>query len=348
MRMATISRFPIISHLRAEPNQYIIYYSGGRIRRRGPGLAFWFRPLAAAIVELPVQDCATTFVLKERTADFQEVLVQCTLVYRISDPERASQRINFTVSLLSGLWLEKPLERLETFWAQRARGPGRSYINSVPLTEAVQRGPASVRERMLSALRDDPEAAAMGVSLVDVQVDQVAPTAELQKALETPTREALHQRADTAVFERRALAVEKERAIKENELATEIELARRQEQLIRQQGANQLLEVQRSAEAERVRAQAELERQQLSAEGYANATRTRASGDAEAQRAIAEVQAEVELKRVETWAKASPELLLGLALQELAGNLKQVNHLNITPDLVGDGLQRLLRRQGER
>jgi hypothetical protein len=181
-----------------------------------------------------------------------------------------------------------------------------------------------------------------------VQVDQVAPTAELQKALETPTREALHQRADTAVFERRALAVEKERAIKENELATEIELARRQEQLIRQQGANQLLEVQRSAEAERVRAQAELERQQLSAEGYANATRTRASGDAEAQRAIAEVQAEVELKRVETWAKASPELLLGLALQELAGNLKQVNHLNITPDLVGDGLQRLLRRQGER
>lgn len=346
--MATITKFPVFSHLRAEPNQFVVHYQGGRIRRTGPGLAYWFRPLSAAVVELPVQDCETTFLIRERTSDFQEVMVQCTLVYRISDPARAAQRINFTISLATGRWIEKPLERLETFWAQRARDPARSYINGVPVTEAVQRGPVVVRERMLGALREDAEAAAMGVALVDVQVDQVAPTAELQKALETPTREALHQRADTAVFERRAQAVEKERAIKENELATQIELARRQEQLIRQEGSNQLLEVQRSAEAENARAQAEQERLQLAAQGYAESTRLRAGGDADARRAMADVQAEIESKRVETWTRASPEMLLGLALQELAGNLKQVNHLNITPDLIGEGLQRLLRRQGER
>lgn len=346
--MATITRFPIFSHLRGEPNQFIFHYQRGRIRRRGAGLAFWFRPLSAAVVELPVQDCESTFLIRERTADLQEAMVQSTLVYRVSDPERAAQRINFTISLESGRWLEKPLERLDTFWAQRARDPARSYINSVPITEAVQRGPAVVRERMLTALRQDPEAEAMGVALVDVQVEQLVPTAELQKALETPTREALHQLADTAVFERRAQAVEKERVIKENELATQIELARRQEQLIRQEGSNQLLEVERSAAAEKARTQGELEREQLAAQGYAEATRLRASGDADARRANAEVQAEIESKRVDTWGRASSDVLLGLALQELAGKLKSVNHLNITPDLVGDGLQRLLRRQGEK
>jgi regulator of protease activity HflC (stomatin/prohibitin superfamily) len=218
----------------------------------------------------------------------------------------------------------------------------------VPVTEAVQRGPLVVRERMAGALREDAEAAGMGVSLVDVQVEQVAPTAELQKALETPTREALHQRADTAVFERRAQAVEKERAIKENELATQIELSRRQEELIRQQGANQLLEVQRSAEAEIAKTRAEAERQQVAAEAYAAATQKRAAGDADARRAIGAVESEIEAKRVAVWRDTPPEVLLGLSLQELAGNLKSVNHLNITPDLIGDGLQRLLRRQGER
>ena len=44
--------------------------------------------------------------------------------------------------------------------------------------------------------------------------------------------------SDKATFERRALAVEREGAIAENELQNQIELARRQEQLVAQNGAN--------------------------------------------------------------------------------------------------------------
>ena len=51
-----------------------------------------------------------------------------------------------------------------------------------------------------------------------------------------PTREAIQQAADEATFQRRAQAVEKERAIQENELQNKIELARREEQLIAQKG----------------------------------------------------------------------------------------------------------------
>src|SRR5258706_5800544 len=104
----------------------------------------------------------------------------------------------------------------------------------------------------------------------------------------TPTREAIQQKADEATFQLRALAAEKERAIKQNELATEIELATRQEELIRQQGANRLLAVQRDAEAERARTEAELARQDLTAASKARQAEVTATGEAEAQRIVAE------------------------------------------------------------
>src|SRR5688500_7355081 len=222
--MAHISYIGPMGHLRAEPNQYILHYRKGRLVRRGPGLAYWFNSLSAAVAQVPVEDCETTVIFQERSADFQEVSVQCTLTYRFSDPERTAARVNFTISLTTGAWTEQPLQRLATIWAQRAQQPARAYLTGVTVVEAVRSGPDVIRASMLDALRNDAEVAAMGVTLVNVQVNRVMATPDLEKALQTPTREAIQQKADQATFERRALAVEKERAIKENELRTLIEL----------------------------------------------------------------------------------------------------------------------------
>ena len=51
--MAQIRRFPIFCHLRADPNQFILHFSGGRLKRHGRSLSFWFNPLAASIAEVP-------------------------------------------------------------------------------------------------------------------------------------------------------------------------------------------------------------------------------------------------------------------------------------------------------
>jgi len=264
--MASISRLLFFRHLRAEPNQFILHYRDGKPVRRGAGIAYWFNPLSAAVAQVPVEDCETTFVLKERSLDFQEVTVQCTVTYRFTDPERAAARVNFTISLLKGTWTEQPLERLANLWSQKAQQPARTFIANSRLVEALRNGADQIRVAIESVLRADPEIATMGVTLVNVLVSHISPTAELEKALQTPTREEMQQKADEAVFARRALAVEKERAIKENELATQIELARREDQLIRQKGANRLLEVQTTAEAERQRVEADWQRDRIAAD----------------------------------------------------------------------------------
>ncbi len=51
--MATVTFFPFVRHLRAEPNQHILHFRGGKVVTEGPGLAYWFLPLSAAVAQLP-------------------------------------------------------------------------------------------------------------------------------------------------------------------------------------------------------------------------------------------------------------------------------------------------------
>ena len=74
--MAHVSRCPVLRHLRADPNQFVLHHRAGKLVRSGVGLAYWFRPLSAAVAQVPVEDIQTTFVMKERSQDFQEVTAQ--------------------------------------------------------------------------------------------------------------------------------------------------------------------------------------------------------------------------------------------------------------------------------
>ena len=343
--MASISRIGLICHLRSEPNQFILHYRNGKLVRQGAGLSYWFSRLSAAIAQVPVEDCETTFMLNERTSDFQEVSVQCTLTYRISNPQQAAARVNFTVSLESGVWTERPLERLANLWSQVAQKPARAYLTTVPVVEAIGSGAERIQEAISQSLSADEELKGMGLAVVNAQVIQVTPTAELEKAVQTPTREAIQQKADEAVFQRRALAVEKERAIKENELATEIELARRQEELIQRQGANRLLEARQEAEAEQLKQESRLERERLEAESDARVQEIRSLAEAAAKKRLAEAEADGEAKRVEVWREAPQKVILGLALQHAATKLENIQHLNLTPDLVAQALTQFGRDQ---
>ncbi|WP_204351340.1 hypothetical protein, partial [Serratia marcescens] len=67
-----------------------------------------------------------------------------------------------------------------------------------------------LRLRLEAALTDAASLADIGIAVVAARVTSLAPSAELERALQTPTFEALQQKADEATFERRALAVDKE------------------------------------------------------------------------------------------------------------------------------------------
>lgn len=332
--MADIATYPLIRHLRAEPTAYVLRYRRGRLVADGPGLAFWFRPLHAAVAELPVDDRELPFLFHVRSADFQELTVQGAISFRVAEPRRLAERVDFTIDLASGRWREAPLEQVAALISQLAQQFVIDDIAHHTLQAILARGVAPLRERIAGGLADEPALGELGLAVVAVRVAAVAPAADVEKALRQPTREAIQQEADEATFARRALAVESERAIGENELQNRIELARREEQLVTQEGANQRRRAQEEAAARKIDAEAGDERGRLAARREADTIDLVEAARLRAERERAEIQGAM-----------APAVLLALALRDLAGQLGQIDHLTITPELVTPLLERLNARE---
>ena len=93
---------------------------------------------------------------------------------------------------------------------------------------------------------------------------------------------------------------------------------------------------------EKVRVEAEAERGKIQSASASADERVRAEGKAAAQKLIGEADAEVERLKAEAWKHASPAVVLGVALGRFLGQIQNIETLNITPDMLGESLRRVL------
>jgi regulator of protease activity HflC (stomatin/prohibitin superfamily) len=328
--MADVSRFLFINHLRAEASSHVLLSKRGRRALSGRGLSFWFLPMSSSIAELPVDDRELPVLFHGRSKDFQEVTTQGVISWRVADPERLADRVDFAIDFKTGAWVSQPLEQVAQLLTEMAQQVAWAYLAHHEIAEILRGGVEQLRTLVTEALADDGELAAMGLGVVTVRISSVRPTAEVEKALKTPTRERIQQEADKATFERRAIAVERERAIAENELQNKIELAKREQALIEQRGANERRRVSEQNEAAQLEAVSQAERARLHADSQAGSIRTIEAARAEAERATMDIYREL-----------PQEVMLGLAARELAGNLPAVEHLTLSPELIGPALSKL-------
>ena len=119
--------------------------------------------------------------------------------------------------------------------------------------------------------------------------------------------------------------MEKERAIQENELQNRIELARREELLVEQEGANRRREAEEEAERTRIGARAE-------ADGIA---------------LVENVAMGVERERATLYTGLSPIAILGLVARDTVEQLPEIGQVVITPDLLASLAARLGTRDGD-
>ncbi len=317
--MNEIRSWGIRSHVRTEPSTFVQHYDSGRLVRSGRGLAFWIRPMTASIVQVPMDDRELDLVFHARSADFQDVTTQAVVTYRIADPSLLAERIDCTIDLDTGLYLRTPLEQLSGLISQLAQQRVWEHVVATPLRQLLVDGVDDVRRRVHDGLVAEDALATLGIEIVAVRVAALRPTSEVEQALQTPTRELLQQDADEATFRRRALAVEKERAIEENELQNRIELARREEELVHQQARNERLRVTEEAEDTRIEARAKADRITL----------------------VDGARFEREQERMRLYAELDPRVLMALAAREAASTLRSIDHLTIAPDMLGPALAAL-------
>ena len=333
--MATITARPFVRHLSATPTMHVTHTRRGVRRHDGAGQAFWFRPLDAAISEVPLDDRELSVVVTLRTADLQQLSAPATATYRIVDPDLAARRIDFSIDLRTGRWSEQPLEAIAAPLHGATTAAVVHLLQPRTLDEALRADLAELGRAATAMLADDTRLTDLGIEIVGVRFSLLRAEPDVERALQTPAREAIRQDADKATFARRAVAVEREAAIGENELANQVELARRQEELVQARGRNARIEAEQAAVAATIASESDADR-----------VRTDAQARADAERALGEAAGAAEQARMAALRDVPVGILTALALRELAGSLPRIEHLTVTPDLLTDLVGRLGAREG--
>jgi len=329
--MANIKRYPWISHFLGSPTGYVVHLQKGTVKHQGVGQAFWFRPANSVLSEIPVDDQELPTLFHAITRDHQDVSVQANVTYRFADPVAVSNRLDFGLQP-RGSAPASGKEQVATIIGQLCQSHAIDQIATTTLAAALESGVSRLRSVLTEALRADTRLLSTGIEILGVQVLAVRPESDVERALQTPVREQLQAEADRAVYERRALAVERERTISENEMSSQIELAVRRENLVSQEGTNARREAEEKAAAGLIDAQASAERKGIAATAEANQIRL-----------VGEAAAAREAATMEVYRGMEQSTLLALALRDAAGSLPSIGNLTITPDLLSGALAGLFR-----
>jgi regulator of protease activity HflC (stomatin/prohibitin superfamily) len=294
-----------IGYFKAQPTEFVRKVAGGRVKREGQALSFYYLKRRTSIVIVPVSSADAAFVFNEQTGNYQAVAIQGQLTYRIVEPRRTMDMLNYVIDPKRRMHVSQDPERLEQRIVVAVQMETRRQVEDKSLEEVLGNA-ASISAEVQEVVRSRALLAPLGVELLSLNFTSVSPNPEVGKALEAEYRETLLRRADEAIYTRRAAAVEEEAKIKSNELEGEISLARERERLIDLEAAN-----------DRKVSQAWGERRELEAGFTARAS-------------------EMELA---PYRDLDPRKVLALAMRDIGNNADKVGNLNITSEVLADLLQ---------
>src|SRR5258708_17631523 len=119
-----------IGYRKANPTDYVLHFSRGKLTREGTGLSFFYFSPASTIISVPLASANIPFVFNEPTSDFQMLTVQGQMTYRIIDPKKAAAMLDLTVdargTYVSDQYQKRPERRV--YGAQRPASAGNQRL----------------------------------------------------------------------------------------------------------------------------------------------------------------------------------------------------------------------------
>ncbi len=333
-----------INYIKTEPSTYIIQYKGGKAVREGAGLSFFYLGPSSSLVSVPLGSDDVDFIFQELTRDFQQVTVQGQLTFKVVQVHSLVSMLNFSVNK-RGRYLSEDPAKLRQKLVNLVQVATRRELAGLNLREAMSEA-ESIASAIKGELAGSAQLKELGLEVINVSILAVMPNKETARALEAETRETLLGRADEAVYQRRNAAIEQERLIKENELHTEAAVETKKREIMERRMEARMAEQERAQairEAE-IAGQIVLEKKNenlvaLKVENEKKAAEARAYG----LEAMLRPLRDAEPRLIEALAARGmePAQLIALSFKELAGQAEKIGQLNISPDL----LSRLLEQE---
>ncbi|PWK49870.1 SPFH domain-containing protein [Pleionea mediterranea] len=328
----------IIQFYKSQPTDYVMLFKSGRLKKKGEGLSFFYYAPTSSIVVVPMGNQDQPFIFREHTRDFQELTVQGSLTYRITDPVAIAKAMNFSLNEQATAYRSDDPEKLANRIINRLQVLVRSYTQSLPLGEALEMKPATF-STIQKHLAESEYLKTLGINVLELSITAIKPNPETAGALQTRERERLLQEADDAIYLRRNASVEAERKIRENELQTEeaVEQKKRRIQEVKLEAVQQEQVKRQEMHNQQMLADIELaiKRKELVVQNQEN---ERIEADALSYKFAKQLepvkQLEPELVKALANMGMQPAQLMAKAFTDFANNADKIGNLNINRDAV--------------
>ena len=132
--------------IKMQPTSYLLQYKKGRIVREGAGLSFFYYAPTTSLVAVPIASTDAPFIFNEVTSDFQEISIQGQANYRITDPKRVSQLLNFTLDASARSYVSDDPQKLSARVINVIKVLTRKELQTLALRDAPRASDALVRE----------------------------------------------------------------------------------------------------------------------------------------------------------------------------------------------------------
>lgn len=331
-----------INFIKFDSMTYVIKYKNGEIAKEGRGLSFFYYAPKTSISAIPIGSNNLPFIFNEVTQDYQTVIIQGQITYKISNPKQLADVLDFTVNG-KGIYKKDDSEKMNQTIVNEAQTATSSFIHQLGLKEAI-RSAKAVENNISSGLANSDVIRLLGIEILSINILAIRATPEMERALETETREKLQQEADQAIYERRNFAVEQERKIKESELNTEIAIEEKNKQIIEKQAETQIQKAENELKLREMKIHADIiieNQKKILLEQKITNEKEEADARSYVLESTLKPYKQMDWKVLTALSgNNDPRLNIALAFRELAENSGKIENLNITPDLLENLLKR--------
>lgn len=325
-------------YIKFEPNDYIIQYVKGKVKREGEGLAFWYYGPSTSIVKVPTTVLEEAYMFEQITQDYQSVTIQGSVSYKIREPKKIASHINYTISSDGRSYVVGEQVILANKIKNAIVVSANNVISSMDLRQAITNRD-DIKNKIIQDLEKNTELVEIGAEILNLSLLAVKPSMETARALEAKVREQILKDSDDAVYVRRNASIEQERLVKENEYNTEIAIEEKKIEIEdkKLEARRKHQEKQNQLRMEQVYADIDLEQARRKLMEITS-DNVKMQADAKAYELSALMNAikgiNPETMEVLAGLDRNSGQLIANAFRELAKKAGQIGQLNVSPDLL--------------
>jgi hypothetical protein len=158
-----------IRFIRVQPTTYLLQYKEGKVVREGAGMAFFYYAPTTSLVAVPIASTDAPFIFNEVTNDFQEVSIQGQGTYRVADPKKLSQLLNFTLDASGQNYLSEDPMKLPQRAINVIKVLTRKELQGLALRDAL-RASDLIAERVMAGLQISSEIVSLGLEIIGLSI----------------------------------------------------------------------------------------------------------------------------------------------------------------------------------